>query len=1118
MLRLGSSRSLFWRRILPFPLLCLLVPTVPGHASERGVADGQPPVLFPHLPALFHLSAGGSLAVTVAAQARDQAEIFIETSAPGADFVILAPDGRSLQTIDAEQPGWFEVSFPFTQPGRYSLLARTAAAQQANSGVSFRTEFLSIASNNAESVTRAAASFAAACSLARSPRSASVRLSIAKFRQAAASWAAADDREGQLLALAGESQAWLDLSEYANALATLNRARVLSARIPFFRAWLANLEAQVYLDRWDSRPAMLFAQKALRLSSALSDRWLSADALAGRAEAEYLTGDSAEREDIKLALKLSSESDAIEIQARALRCQAWMEEDEGHLTSAMSLMGQAEEQFRRAGEPGKAADAMADLATTRSMDGDHYTAVVRHSSLVPVVRDSGRLADYAFLLLNIADDYRGLNRTPDAIAFYRQSIEDFRKVGLLSGESIGLGQLCEVLMSAGQLQEATQDCLRSTEIAQQLHDPKRVAITILRLGKVERESGHTVQALAGFQRAYSISNQVRDSRTGSQSLMDWGDTLESLGLHEKARELYDKALPLSEAAETKPLQLEVRYRIARSEFEAGQDENAKRDLRVALESIESLRRTVGNADLQASDFAQMRKCHQLYVDLLMREHERNRNSPSDMQALEVSESARARTLLDSLKTHDLDQPPNGSENPSAERVRLRIVVEQAYDQRLKLMLEGNRKRELQENSATLTQAIDSLQRMEDFDRDEAKAAPPTGRPMSAQEILQASKTSSATLLEYALGAKQSYLWVVHDGTINSYVLKATQEEIEGMVAQWRQLVAAHVPREGDDAEHELRQVAARLSCILLNNYIEPQNEKLAIVADGDLAMLPFAALPMNGCDAKPGPPVISAHDVVMIPSLSIFLTHPKRDTQARFPREVAIVANPVFDPGDDRVHIKQSDMRRGPLSAVALQSITAVPALPRLIGTEEEALDIQQTVGSEKASVFLGFNASVETMLSPEMRNYRILHLATHGLADESTPGFSGLVLSLVTPDGRPAFGYLKTHDIANLDLRPELVVLSACDSGTGSNLSGEGVTGLAYAFLQGGAKEVVSTLWDIDDDATKDLMIKFYKEMYSAGLDPAAALRQSQISMMQSPHRSAPYYWAGFEIISTGN
>jgi CHAT domain-containing protein len=408
--------------------------------------------------------------------------------------------------------------------------------------------------------------------------------------------------------------------------------------------------------------------------------------------------------------------------------------------------------------------------------------------------------------------------------------------------------------------------------------------------------------------------------------------------------------------------------------------------------------------------------------------------------------------------------------------------------------------------------------MEDADRDDAKAMVPSRRPLTAQEILQGSKSSPATFLEYALGAEQSYLWVVHDGTINSYVLNARQEEIEALVGRWRKLAATHVPHEGDDTERELPRVAAKLSCILLSKYVEPQMEKLAIVADGDLAMLPFASLPLNGCDARPGPPVITAHQVVMIPSLSIFLTHPVRAAQNVFQKEVALVADPVFGLDDDRVNFNQSDMRYPRLSTAAIETKRDVPALPRLIGTGEEATRIQETVGPEKASLFLGFSASVETILSPAMRDFRILHLATHGVLDESTPGFSGLVLSLVSSDGHPVFGYLKTHDIASLNLRSELVVLSSCDSAAGNNLSGEGVTGLPYAFLQAGATRVISTLWRVDDEVAKELMITFYTEMYSNGRSPAEALRQSQILMMQTPHRSAPYYWAGFEITSIDN
>ncbi len=1074
----------------------------------------------PHTPAFFSLNRGGSLTLRFDVTSGREAEILIETSAPGLEFAVLSPGGQQLSKAAAELPQWLTLSFPCAEPGQYRLVARMKSAPDDVDGASFRLELQTFSAAAVKGLREAEAVFAAARSLAGSPQEAPVRASIARFRQAGKAWAAVDDREGELLALVGEARAWLELSVYPAALAALERARMLSAQMPFFRAWVANLQAQLYLDREDSKSAGRYAEEAMRQSRALSDEWLTADSLADRAESEYWTVASAEHADIQEAIRLSTHAHAIETLARALRCSAWIEQDERKMTHALGLLQRAEILFQRAGDSRDAAIGMSDMANNQQFSGDPYIALVRQSSLIPLIRESGKLTYLEYLLTDIADDYGALNKIPDAIAYTEQALQIAGKTEGASretGVSYELSQLCGFQMRMGRLHEALGNCQKSVLLFEPFHHPKWTATAFLRLGDVQHALGQKEQAIASFQRASDLSGGVHNAGLQARALMDWGGVLEDLGRRDEAHSLFDTALSLSQSAPDPEVQIEARYRIAQSEFHAGRNDQAKRDLWIALDSIQAQRRAVRNADLQAAYFAQVRKCHELFVEVLMREHERNRDSPSDMLALEISESARARTLLDSLKARDLDQPLNQSEDPSAERIKLRIAVEQAYDQRLKLMLEGNRKRELQENSATLTQAIDSLQRMEDVERDDAKAIPPSGRPLSAQDILQASKTSPATLLEYALGAEQSYLWVVRDGTINSYVLKARQEEIEGLVGRWRKLSATHVPREGDDAERELQHLAAKLSCILLDNYIGPQDEKLAIVADGQLVTLPFASLPLNGCDAKPGPPVITAHQVVMTPSLSIFLTHPLRDPQTRFSRELAIVANPVFDPSDDRVHIKQSDMRHGPLSA-ALQSIKDVPTLPRLVGTEEEAIAIQQTVGPEKASLFLGFSASVETILSPAMRDYRILHLATHGVADESTPGFSGLVLSLVTPDGHPVFGYLKTHDIANLDLHPELVVLSACDSGAGSNLSGEGVTGLAYAFLNAGAKQVASTLWDVDDEVTKELMVTFYKEMYSAGRDPADALRQSQILMMQSPHRSAPYYWAAFEITSVGN
>ena len=242
------------------------------------------------------------------------------------------------------------------------------------------------------------------------------------------------------------------------------------------------------------------------------------------------------------------------------------------------------------------------------------------------------------------------------------------------------------------------------------------------------------------------------------------------------------------------------------------------------------------------------------------------------------------------------------------------------------------------------------------------------------------------------------------------------------------------------------------------------------------------------------------HQVVLTPSISVLLAPHGPPEQVSFRGDVAILADPVFDPNDPRVHRIRDSSGSSSLPSIA-------PALARLLGTRDEAQTIAALVGPERTALYLDFDANVQTLLNAPLSEYRILHLATHGILDESIPAFSGIVLSLVGQQGQPVFGYLKTHDIANLDLRSDLVVLSSCNSAAGINLSGEGVTGLNHAFLSAGAKHVVSTLWSVDDETTKELMIAFYSGMLRENLDPREALRRSQVKIMRNPRTSAPFF-----------
>src|SRR5262249_35159073 len=148
------------------------------------------------------------------------------------------------------------------------------------------------------------------------------------------------------------------------------------------------------------------------------------------------------------------------------------------------------------------------------------------------------------------------------------------------------------------------------------------------------------------------------------------------------------------------------------------------------------------------------------------------------------------------------------------------------------------------------------------------------------------------------------------------------------------------------------------------------------------------------------------------------------------------------------------------------------------------------------------------------LSQYRIVHFATHGLLNKAHPELSGIVLSLVDQQGKPQDGFLQLHDVYNLDLPAELVVLSACQTGLGKAVWGEGLVGLTRGFMYAGGKRVVASLWGVQDLATAELMKGVWGAMWEKKKrSPAEALRTAQIEMWKIQRWRSPYYWGGFML-----
>jgi CHAT domain-containing protein len=508
----------------------------------------------------------------------------------------------------------------------------------------------------------------------------------------------------------------------------------------------------------------------------------------------------------------------------------------------------------------------------------------------------------------------------------------------------------------------------------------------------------------------------------------------------------------------------------------------------------------------------------------------------DALAIETSERQRARSLLDLLSEANTNLR-EGVDPALVERER--AFAKQLNDK-------ARARAGTPEQAAALKREISQLET--DLERAQAairKASPRYAaltqpQPLKLKEIQQ-QLDADTMLLEYALGEERSYLWAITRDSLASYELPKGEQINQSARQVYEMLTARSANKRGEtalerqqritQAEANLPAAAQSLSQTLLSPVAQQLgNKRLVIVADGALQYIPFAMLvdPVSGKNQ----PLIVSHEVVSLPSASaLAIQRAELAGRQPAPKMLAVIADPVFDRTDERLKslapeagdnqqattVASDDARS--IEHLAEQSTdkpgttTRRLVIPRLPFTRQEATRLLAL--APKASSFgaIDFQANRETVLNGELSQYRYVHFATHGLLDAERPGLSSLLLSMVDERGKQQDGFLRANDIYNLKLPAELVVLSACQTGLGKEIKGEGLVGLTRGFMYAGAARVVVSLWNVNDKATSELMTKFYEKMLKQGARPAAALRAAQVEMWRQKQWQSPYYWAAFTM-----
>jgi CHAT domain-containing protein/tetratricopeptide (TPR) repeat protein len=812
------------------------------------------------------------------------------------------------------------------------------------------------------------------------------------------------------------------------------------------------------------------------------------------------------------------------------------------LPQAIEKFGQAINLWQALDEPYETAVALYGRCLAHRMLGENEEAITDCGVSAETMRALGDNYGEAVARTGRAWAYIYLGEVGKASADFDESLKIRRRIGDRQGETLdllGIGWTHVLRENYARALDYFQQSLRVLDAA---GDPRGRHVRLEALGEVYRRSNRPAQAIEYLTQALRlVRGSGSDPGGEAETLTGIGWCRYTLGQLDQAQEAFAAALPIRRAVGDRTGEAATLLGLAHVEGARGNLSDARRDVDAALDIIESLRARVASQPLRLSFFAIAQDYYEFYVDLLMRMHRLNPDRGFAAAALEVSERARARVLLDLLNEVGID-------------VRQGLpadLLEREQSLRSRLNYAANYQRQLLSETYTAAQAAAAAKDVEELaaalGEVEAHIRHVSPRyaellqpqPLKAAQIQSEVADGETLLLEYSLGRERSFLWAVSADGINAYELPGRQEIERASMRVWELLTARNRTVAGEtsdqrrarfeaaDAQYE--EAAARLSRLLLTPAAgQLRAKRLVVVASGVLQLIPFGALPQP----QPGgyQPLVLSHEFVTLPSASTLLLL-RRESRRREPPKklLAILADPVFSRGDERF---AETAARGPAGTPARPAGAgggrndvagyAPPVVydgqpdgapPRLFRTRWEAEQIAALAPPGEVVESLDFGANRETAVGPVVGGSRIVHFATHAILDDEHPELSGILLSMLEPDGRPTDGFLRAHDIFNLKLSADLVVLSACRTAAGKDVKGEGMMGLTRGFMYAGTPRVLGSLWATEDKATSELMVRFYRNLLRRAMRPPAALQAAQVEMLRDRRWQSPYFWAGFTL-----
>jgi CHAT domain-containing protein len=965
-----------------------------------------------------------------------------------------------------------------------------------------------------------------------------------KYEEAAAQYRAAKDPAGEAKALAQLAellQFSCDLQKSLSVSERLLSVSRVSGDLAGERAATAHL-CFIHSSIGDER-ALGECTRALELGTKTDDGPVQAEALNGLGEVYY------SRDDLQKTIEFHSRAEEIwrrlgdqRGRARSFKYIGFAYAALKEIAKAFAAYDESLKLWRAAGDTTGEMGTLLGMGILNSTVGETQESLNLYYRAMNLNKSIHCRGLEGQLFSGLAYAYDTLGEKDTALSYYQQAFASYHAQGDHWGEGAVKLNIGMIYCSLQKYNDALKNYGDAFATYQTLGRPRLMSVVLREIGLVNDTRGDYASALDYYRRSLDLTNPEKDPGKAAYTLVYMGRIFERSGEQQKALKHYELALKLNRTAQDQAGEALTLFALARTQNDLGDLKLARTYVEAALNITERVRSKVTSQDLRASYFASVRNEFELYAEVLMRLHEKFPEDHFDVAAFEVSERARARSLLESLSESRIDVRQGVDETLLKNERELARELNAKAQRRIQLLANKSSATSL----AALDKELESLTLQHQQVEAQIKASSPRyaelvqPSPLTASAIERDVLDANTVLLEYLLGDQRSWLWVVSTDGVKAFPLPS-RTEIESAVRRvYATLTERNRAIHDETANQRLERIAAadtkyeavagELSRMILGPAgNELGSKRLVIVADGALHYIPFAALPDPSSSPHPAKvPLIAKHELVNLPSASA-LARMREELRGRpsAPKVVAVLADPVFDRVDTRVRAIQSvqpksrptpsphDNESDSVARRALRSFVenGDTSFARLPFSRREAKTIIDMVPKNEGLLALDFNANRAAATGSELAQYRIVHLATHGLLNSEYPELSGIVLSLIDEQGREQDGFLNLSQIYNLKLGADLVVLSACQTALGRDIKGEGLVGLTRGFMYAGAPRVVASLWQVDDAATADLMREFYKAMLVEGMRPAAALRTAQVRTWQRNPQLSPYFWSAFTL-----